>query len=93
MSREEETPPHHLVSVFEASNETLKEVLLGVTARLLQRLVREHQKTPPPAIAHWSARHNVDYRCLDYSVKAREARGVIERRAKALRARGWRVLK
>jgi len=89
---EHKTPPHYLVSIFEASNETLKEVLLGATPRLLQQLVREHEERRPTEISHWAEEHRVGYRCLEYSISGREARAFISKRARVLRDKGWKVL-
>ncbi len=87
------TPQHHLVSVFEAVNDTVKEIYLGTTTLLSDQLAAQFPRTPPPATAHWESRHRVFVKVVEYSIPLKDARAFIDHYADSAAAAGWKVLK
>lgn len=91
--KRQRVPGHHLVTAFEATNDTRKEIYLGTTSLLLSNLMKEHAETPPSAIAHWDRADRIRYRSIDYSMIKRDAASFLASYAKSRRIAGWKVLR
>jgi hypothetical protein len=87
------TPQHHLVSVFEAVNDSAKEIYLGTTILLSEQLTAQFQRTPPPAVAHWKPGQRVFVKVVEYSIPLKDARAFIDHYAESAASAGWAVLK
>jgi hypothetical protein len=85
-------PQHHLVTVYEVVNETLREVYLGTTSLLAPQLAAEFKRRPPRAIAGWRTSDRMLLRCLVYAIPLREAQAFIRKYALLGRRRARRVL-
>lgn len=85
-------PGHHLVSVYEAANDTLKEVYVGITTLLMERLVKGFQTSPPPAVACWKRKHRVLFRIVRYIIPYRKAAPFIRAYLQSGSLAGWKVL-
>jgi hypothetical protein len=82
-----------LVTVYEARNPDLREIYLGTTTFLSERLVAEFAAHPPNPIRHWKPEHLADVRCIVYAIPGAEARGFIRKYSRDRRRRSWRVLR
>ncbi len=83
-------PDHYLITVYEARNPALRELYLGTTTYLSNRLADEFAARPPEGLSHWRPEHGADLRCLVYAIPVREAKAFVRKYAK-LRRRSWRV--
>ena len=87
------TPRHRLVSVYEAVNDSLKEIYLGTTTLLSDQLAAQFPRTPPPATAHWEAGHRVFVKVVEHSIPLKDAHAFIDHYSGSAASSGWRVLK
>lgn len=81
------------MTVFEAVNETLREVFVGTTDHLFDRLIDEFRACPPRAVAHWSAGERLSFRCVEYAVPNQDAERFIDGYAQSDALKGWKVLR
>ena len=80
-----------LVTVYEAINETLKEVYVGTTSLFIDQLGARFLTRLPPNVAHWRADHNILYHAVEYAIYRRDAAEFIDRYAKSASLETWRV--
>jgi hypothetical protein len=85
-------PQHHLITVYEVVNETLREVYLGTTSLLAPQLALQFERRPPRAVARWRPEHRMILRCLVYAIPLREGQTFIRKYALLGRRRARRVL-
>jgi len=85
-------PQHHLITVYEVVNETLREVYLGTTSLLAPQLAVEFKRRPPRAVTRWRANDRMILRCLAYAIPLREGQTFIRKYAALGRRRARRVL-
>lgn len=88
---ERRLPEHHLICVFEAANDSRKEVYLGTSRHLIGQLVRDFAARLPRAVRHWRKEDRVRLRCLEYSIQAGEAGAFIDAYARSGALEGWTV--
>lgn len=92
-TKREKPPGHHLVTAFEAINDTLHEIYLGTTDRLLAALLREHAEALPARISHWKPQHRIRYRSIDYAILSKDADRLLITYAKSRREKGWKLFR
>jgi hypothetical protein len=76
-------------TVFEAVNETLHEIFVGMTASGLNTMQRS---VKAPEIKHWLETHAVTYRSVEFSLAASHAADFVLTHAKTLVKPGWTVI-
>lgn len=81
------------MTVFEAVNETLREVFVGATDHGFDRGIDEFRACPPRAVAHWGPGARLSFRCVECAVPDRDAERFIDGYAQSDALRGWRVLR
>ena len=84
--------PLPLVTVYEAANETLKEVYLESSQLPISQIARFLRSDPPPRLSHWRPEHLVQYRAVA-TLPKRDAEAFIARYAESGAPAGWRVLR
>lgn len=84
-------PALPLVTVYEAVNETLKEVYLESSQLPISQIARFLRSDPPPELSHWRPEHRVHYRPVA-TLPRRDAEAFIARYADSGAFFGWRVL-
>jgi hypothetical protein len=82
-----------LVTVFEASNVTRKEIYAGTTAYLLDQLVKDFKKRPPKAASHWKEDDEVAYHCVEYALPPGDAQSFLEGYSRSAALMGWKVVR
>src|SRR4051812_3621291 len=75
-------------TVFEATNDTLKEIYVGMAAAGNPAL----QRVPGPEISHWKNDHAISYRNVEFSMAASHAVDCIAAHAKTLPKPGWTII-
>lgn len=80
------------VTVFEASNGSLKEFYLFASDTPMGDLMREHCDRPPAAIAHWKKGEAVFYAEVESFADAAAARDFMTKYVAVLARTGWKVL-
>ncbi len=78
------------MTVFEVSNETLKEFYVCASAASLDELMREHCDRPPAMIAHWKKNQGVFYNEIETLPDA-ETPAFMRKYAAVLERTGWKV--
>lgn len=86
-------PDYHLITVFEAANDTLKEVYVGTTSLLIDQVIRGFQVNPPRAAKHWKKDQRILFRCVEYSIAIKDAAAFIEAYIRSDALKGWKVLR
>ena len=84
-------PKWRLVSIFEALNESIREIYLGMTALTLDQLAAAHTHKLPASIAHWRKDHGITYKCLERSVPIIDAPTFIASHAQCTRS-GYKLI-
>lgn len=89
----EEIIPEQVV-VYEAVNDTLKEFFVGISTLPLtaDEIASRHRESPPPAIAHWRAEHQVWYRCVDPGLAAADSQDFVRGYAQRMAQPDWKAL-
>ncbi len=82
-----------LVTIFEASNDTTKELYVGITSLLIDALIRSHYRHLPHEISHWAREHQVSYRCVEYAMPRGEASDFVKHYQRSTSAKGWKTLR
>jgi hypothetical protein len=82
-----------LVIVFEATNDSLRELYIGLTTFPLQQLQREHSKVPPRSIAHWKKEHAVNYRVVEEAIRRADANAFLDSYGQSTIRMGWKVIR
>jgi hypothetical protein len=90
---ERKSPPQNLVSVYEAVNDTLKEIYLGTSNLLSEQLVRDFASSPPAPVAHWTAGQRIVVNIVEYSIPAGDAERFIAHYASSAASAGWKTLR
>lgn len=80
------------MTVFEVSNEALKELYLCASALPLAGLMREHCDRPPEAIEHWKKNQGVFFSEVESLPDEAEARAFMEKYAAVTERTGWKIL-
>lgn len=80
------------MTVFEVSNDELKEFYLCASALPLAELMREHCDRPPTAIAHWKKAQGVFYGEVQRFPDAAQASEFMGKYKEVLGRTGWKVL-
>ena len=86
-------PGHHLVSIIQVANHTLKEMYIDVTDMLFHELIDAHKRNPPNSMRHWRGEHHIEYISLAYSIPLADTAPFIEKCVEGLRSEGWTVLR
>lgn len=86
-------PDHHLITVYEAANDTRREVYVGTTNLLIDQLIRAFHSFLPRVARHWKKEDRILFRCVEYSIPVSEARKFIDGYAKSDALKGWKVLR
>ena len=76
-------------TVFEAVNETLHEIFVGMTAAGMGTMQRS---VKPVEIRHWLDTHAITYTSLEFSLAASHAAEFVETHAKKAAKPGWTIL-
>lgn len=79
-----------LVTVYEAVNETLREMYVGLSLRLMGEI--ERRLRLKKELAHWGEEDRIVVRAIDYSLPYRDARDFVRRYEQARANSGWNVL-
>ena len=79
-------------TVFEAVNDTIKEIFLGTTDAGMEEVVDQHQASLPERIAHWKPDHRVRYRGVEFMLTAGQARKRVVSYGRAVDRPGWTVV-
>ncbi len=81
-------PGNHLVTVYEAHNETLGETYLGTTTLLSRDLAAAFLRYPPKKIrGRWHLEHGVSLRCIAYAIPLDSGEAFIRKYARSRRDR------
>ncbi len=81
------------MTVFEVSNETLKEFYLCASPATLSELIREQCDRPPAAIAHWQKGNHIFYTEIESFADLKNAQGFMGKYAGVIAGTGWKVLR
>lgn len=81
------------VTVFELSNETLKEFYLCAAKATLSELIREHCDRPPAAISHWQKGQGIFYNEIETFADAPAADAFMIKYAGVIARTGWKILR
>ncbi len=85
--------PLALVTIYTASNETLKEIYAGSTKRLLHVLEKRHGARRPARMKRWKSEHSIVYRALVYAMPSAEIATYLRRwRKRIADQRGWTII-
>lgn len=79
------------VTVFEASNESRREVYVGTTTLSMSALIAGFGEKRPAALRHWRPSETVRFRSLEFGMSAAAAAAFI--RGYASGRSGWRVIR
>lgn len=79
------------MTVFEASNDTLKEFYLFVSARSVDAVLRAHCARPPKEIAHWRRGQAIFYTEVEIFPDETRAWEFLEKYVGILELTGWKV--
>lgn len=80
------------MTVFEASNDTLKEFYLFVAPRALEAVMSDHCRRPPREIAHWRKGQAIFYTEVEVLPDVKLAWEFLEKYVGILERTGWKVL-
>lgn len=80
------------MTVFEISNQALKEFYLCASERPMDELMRLHCDRPPAAIAHWGKDQGVYYAEVERFATKDLAGVFMENYREVLARTGWKVL-
>jgi hypothetical protein len=80
------------VTVFEASNDTLREYYVFMSTSPLIEVIRGHCERPPKKIAHWRRGHSIYYIEVEILPDEETAWEFLERYVGTLERTGWTVL-
>lgn len=80
------------MTVFEASNDTLKEFYVFLSPRPLDAIAADHFTRPPKKIAHWKKGQPVFYEEVATLPDEAQAWEFIEKYVVILERTGWKVL-
>lgn len=80
------------MTVFEVSNNALKEFYLCASALPLDALMREHCDRPPKPVAHWKKEQGVFYAEVEKFADEALARAFMGKYTLTLTRTGWTVL-
>lgn len=79
--------------VYEAINETLKEIFVGWTAFPIDALRSTHHALPPRLIAHWRFQdQKIDYREVERDITEEDLKTFIQSYAASIRQDGWKII-
>jgi hypothetical protein len=82
-----------LVTIYTASNETLREIYAGSTNRLLHMLEKSHGAKRPARMKRWKSEHSIVYRALVYSMPRKEIATYLRRwRKRIADQHGWTLI-
>lgn len=81
------------MTVFEVSNETLKEFYLCASPANLSELIREHCDRPPAAISHWQKGQSIFYVEIDTLAGPAAASEFMDKYAMVIARTGWKVIR
>jgi hypothetical protein len=83
------------VTVFELSNDALREFYLCVSALSLAELITEQCARPPRAIVHWKWRKSADvfYSEIEVLPDEKQALAFMAQYAAVLARTGWKVVR
>jgi hypothetical protein len=81
------------VTVFEVSNDTLKEFYLCASPASLTELIREQCDRQPAAIAHWKKGQAIFYTEIESFPDLKNAEGFMAKYAVVIARTGWKVLR
>jgi hypothetical protein len=81
-----------LVTVFEAANDTTKELYVGVTSLFIDAVIRSHYRRPPREIAHWAREHQISYRCVEYAMPRDAASEFVKNYTQSTAVKGWKTV-
>lgn len=79
------------MTVFEASNDTLKEFYLFVSARPVDAVLRAHCDRPPKEIGHWRKGQAIFYAEVEILPDEELAWEFLEKYVGILERTGWKV--
>lgn len=80
-----------LVSIYEAINDSLKEVYLGKTTHAGVTDAGRFLQALPRAVSHWEPSHAVTVRIVESSLKKDDAGAFLRHYAASLVDAGWRA--
>ncbi len=81
------------VTVFEVSNETLKEFYLCASPAPLSELIHEHCDRPPAAISHWQKGQGIFYNEIETFADAPAADAFMIQYAGVIARTGWKIIR
>jgi len=83
-----------VVVIYEAVNQTLKEIYVGMSDKPTtpNDLARQHALSLPLPINHWEPDHNISYRLVETGLPLQDARDFIHAYAVEISNVGWRVV-
>jgi hypothetical protein len=80
------------MTVFEVSNEALKEFYLCHSPLNLAALIKNHCDQPPSTIAHWKKDQGVFYNEVETLSVGTDVKAFMDHYAGVLARTGWKVL-
>ncbi len=81
------------LNVYEARNNTLREILVGVTDLPVTDLAQTHQQRRISQILHWDfCSHQIQYVEVEASLPERDAKTFMKAYASNMPLRGWKML-
>jgi hypothetical protein len=82
------------VIVFEAINESLQELYVGISTLPLamDEIAIRNNEQPPKAIGHWRQGDNIWYHCIEPSLPTKDTQNFIRTYAKKIARAHWKVL-
>lgn len=84
--------PDQRFTIYEASNETLKELYVGMTSLSLHQVMTKFRGRRPPEISHWNSDHAVSYQIVESSLAASHAADFVVAHAAKAKRPGWTVI-
>ena len=79
------------VTVYEAVNETTRELFVSATELPMHVLINLHATLPPDPIRHWKPKHSVHYRSLEFDLPRDDAEKFIAGYSAALGRADWKI--
>jgi len=80
------------MTVFEISNEALKEFYLCASQLSLAALNQRHFDQPPSLIAHWQKKHGVFYNEIETLAVGTDLKSFMDQYSGVLARTGWKVM-
>lgn len=82
-----------LFTIFEVSNETRREIYVGMTDLPMFQATQLLRASPPRCLAHWRGEEPHAARSIEFDLSREDARRFIDHYVKTALPPGWRFLR